>query len=232
MRRKFSLVGAGLVAVAAITMTLIVAFQITRHGWYDTGLKLPEQVSFWNEALVAYGTLALAVVTVASVWETQKVVHGEDLRFRQTRMPMLKVVNLRTDEDNLRVTVENVGDGPARNITLHCKAHVTWRWNEDGLADNRDKLEEADYDAEAWPMVSYLEPKANDDILLPQVEGDPRDALIRVNVAIQIDVSFMAIGYYDAFEDYYETEYSRTDVGFNPRRFTWRPPDKLLRSNP
>src|SRR5579862_6640495 len=85
--------------------------------------------------LVAAGTFVLAYFTWKSVSETKEVISGEDLRFRQSRMPMLRLerepmltMNTRK-EPGFQVIVQNDGDGPARDVEVRLRARVAIRFN-------------------------------------------------------------------------------------------------------
>ena len=111
-----SLVANMVIGAGGVTAALVVAFVCTHRLWYD-GLPSNEKVNFWNEALVAYGTLALAVVTVASVLETQTVIRGEDRRHQQGFAPLL-LLKFDKKDGAFKFIVSNVGLGIALKVLV------------------------------------------------------------------------------------------------------------------
>jgi glucan phosphoethanolaminetransferase (alkaline phosphatase superfamily) len=78
--RVVGLLAAGLLAAC------IVAFACSHQFWFDA-MRVEDKTSFFSNFFVAYGTSALALITWASVYETQRVVIGEDRRFQQSLAP-------------------------------------------------------------------------------------------------------------------------------------------------
>lgn len=234
MRRKISFVSIVVTGVALATGILMILFFLTKGVWYDTSLDVPARVSFWNEALVAYGTLALAIVTVASVWETQQVIKGEDLRFRQTRMPMLKIVALRPESTQYRVAISNVGEGAAREIKIDFKAEVEWKWSDQGFADNRDKKRKSSFNVRRQFTASYLEPDGSIEALVEAMNSEGDEAAMMPNPLLTNSVLDARIEYRDVFGSYYVTDYALSAGGVNLalESFIWNtPPDLGIRSD-
>jgi hypothetical protein len=161
-------------AVVLIVFALLVVLFAMRHSWFDNpSVYIERRVDILAQLLVALGTGALAVVTWASVYETQQVVAGDDLRFRQSRMPSVKILATERNYDQLagethyRVTLYNQGDGPARNVRLWLSATVTIRWNKQGLGTDRDQVAEEAFNAVDTHVSSYLQQGYEAEVAIP-----------------------------------------------------------------
>lgn len=212
--------------VAVLTIIGLVAVLLTHSAWYDP-LKPEQRVSFWIEAAVAYGTLALAVVTWGSVREGQDIIAAEDLRFRQARMPMVAVSNTHREQGGVHLALRNNGDGPAVNVHVTYDAHTTLVWNEQGPAENRDQRNETDVsiDNELWSSFMPV--------------GDPGECNrtfcakagmdFRVSALSSVNFRRLFIEYEDVFGFRYRTDHD-SDIGGElvPQRFTWTPPRELV----
>jgi hypothetical protein len=119
------------VAAALLLALFFLAFSATHWLWYDC-MSSEGKVHFWTDFAVAWGTTALAVVTWASVYETQQVLLGEDRRFRQSRIPVVTIAPNENGQyytihgNRFRLLLENVGDGPAIDVTLDMTLEVTY----------------------------------------------------------------------------------------------------------
>jgi hypothetical protein len=108
----------------------IVTFAATKHLWFDP-LRAGEKALFWTNVLVAFGTLALALVTVASMLGTRAVIRGEDRRFQQSLAPYVTASFYTADLDSPKreevrgFNLRNTGYGMARNIRVRIKAYYT-----------------------------------------------------------------------------------------------------------
>jgi hypothetical protein len=118
--------------ILIISIALAGAFFLTHASWYDH-LHAEQRTQFWNEFFVAYGTLALALVTWASVYETQQVLAGDDLRFRQDHMPVLWILEASPQLHlGYRVKIYNEGAGDARDAKLTFRARIGIVWKRPG----------------------------------------------------------------------------------------------------
>jgi hypothetical protein len=212
--------------VVGITAAGVLAFVMTHRLWYDC-LDLDHRVSFWAEALVAYGTLALAIVTWGSVRESQDIVAGEDLRFRQSRMPMVRVVRFYREQGGVNVGLRNDGDGPARDVRITFDAHTILRWNDQGLADQRDNVDENDV-VETRALFSSYMPVGKSGECDWGFGLKPTDVQF-VNAEPKVAVKKLIVEYEDVFGLQYATEYEPTPEGwFAVFQFKWHPPTGLL----
>ena len=104
-----------LLVLAVLHVVLIGLFFLTKASWYEK-LDGKEVVHFWTEFCVAYGTIVLAVVTAGSVFETHRVIVGEDRRFQLSRMPIIKLKKVMIHTCGFNFVFENKGDGPALDV--------------------------------------------------------------------------------------------------------------------
>jgi hypothetical protein len=130
----------------------LLVFAMTKARWYDH-LEPKEKVAFWTDTGVAAGTLALAVVTWVSVVATQDIVKNEDLRFRQSRMPLVKILESNYGDGLYRITLLNIGDGPAKDVTGDITATFTVRTM---MQDKSSVDHVRHYEEKHMFMVSYL----------------------------------------------------------------------------
>jgi len=217
-----------LLAVLIGTATMVVLFFATRTTWYDP-LALEHRISFWAEAFVAYGTLVLAIVTWTSVRETQLVIAAEDLRFRQSRMPMVAIIKTHREAGGVFVRAGNVGDGPARNVRLTFDAHTTLRWNAQGLAVERNEIDETDVAISREAISSFMPigEAGECEWLFGAREGNT------MVLSPESSVTFrkLTIEYEDVFGALYVTEHDHGIGGeIVPLRFKWVPPEELVPS--
>ena len=127
--------------VALGGLGLLVAFGVflyfTHGHWYD-GMQPEAKAHFWAEFFVAWGTTALALVTWASVYETQQVIIGEDRRFQQSRAPVVTIADQNTKffrvspSGLLTLAFENIGDGGALDVRLNLRASATYSFQRGG----------------------------------------------------------------------------------------------------
>lgn len=228
MRRAWPFSQKVAVGVLVATVIVIVVLYLTHLHWYDS-LKPEQRVAFINEALVAYGTLALAVVTWASVAETQQVLLGEDRRFRQSLMPVIKVLRSWPQKGEYLVSLINVGGGAARNIRIEYAANVHWTWNEQGTADKQDKFRHEEFSVRGWFVSSYLEPKGEVDFVLARVSVDGDVSSIMPNPTTINRITNARIFYQDVFGSDYETDYTIAPPrGINLEQFHWSAPESLI----
>lgn len=214
-----------IILVATVTVVMVAIFCWTHGAWYDL-LKPEQRTQFWNEALVAYGTLALAVVTWASVAETQLVLADEDLRFRRGRMPVIIASEAAQSTDGgFQIVLENIGDGAARDVILSFSSHVRTEWNNSGSADNRDQMKERDYSTEEFLFASYLPQKESLDCTF----GRPTSVTMVMSPLITTTVHSVHVVYHDVFASKFSTEYRITKgQPFNPQDFIWHAPPELV----
>ncbi len=213
------------VAIVFASILLAAAFLVTKRSWYDE-LPKEQRIHFWNEFAVAYGTLALAVVTWASVYETQQVLADEDLRFRRARMPVVVMQYARLSNGGLEIAIENIGDGAARDVHLTYSAHVNIAWDTTGLTGRRDKVTERDFTASRVLFASYLGEKRNGS---ETFDRDVSSDVLMVNPEITVAVRFVRIDYLDVFGSNFQTEHIINDQqAFNQQRFKWVPPPNLV----
>lgn len=127
----------GRVAVAiALGLGAIVLILWSNHGiWFDNPSDVVQRrMDIIGQLVVGIGTAALAIVTWASVYETQQVVTGEDLRFRQSRMPMVVLIDgigraQKPDKSPaLAGKIRNDGDGAAQHVRVSLEAMVRESW--------------------------------------------------------------------------------------------------------
>ena len=215
-------------AIAVLVMTVAggIAFLLTHSLWYDC-LDLEHKVSFWVEAAVAYGTIALAFVTWGSVRESQDIVTAEDLRFRQSRMPMVAVYATYREHGGVFFLLRNRGDGPAINVRVTFEARMILRWNKDGLADDRNESEETSVSAANERCSSFM--SVGDDGECKWLFGAKDREPYAMNAVSSITFSRLTIEYEDTFGGKYVTEHDPNVGGeIVPLRFTWTPPPVLV----
>ena len=217
--------------VVLVTVALIAMFLITHGTWYDH-LKLEQRTSFWNEALVAYGTLALAIVTWASVAETQRVIWGEDHRFRQSQMPVVSVYEIAPQVHlGYKVYLQNSGDGAARDVRIRIQATVKARYNhrdKDSGLNNEQGFQRIV--TAHWELVASYIPKHEKAEPAIYLECDIPKEVIDNLLSLDHSVDVLELRYTDVFGAEYETSYDLTGTVFDPRRFQWNPPGYLLKS--
>jgi hypothetical protein len=203
----------------------VATFFLTHGYWYDA--LAPEQKAlFWTEAMAAYGTLALAIVTWGSVRESQQVVADEGLRFRQARMPMVKVAVTRRELGGALIGLRNDGDGAAANVYVTFDAHTRITWNNSGSADH-DQEEENNVAGERELFSSFMPvgEAGERNILF----GAPDSPTMRPGASASIKFSRLVVEYDDVFGASYTTEHDCTVGGdLIPYQFVWNPPRELI----
>jgi hypothetical protein len=128
-----SLAGKVARGIVLALLLIVVVLLLTHKIWFDNPSDvIGRRMDILGQLVVGIGTAALAVVTWASVYETQQVVAGEDLRFRQSRMPMVSLSELPQiidqQDTGFNLKVQNRGDGPAQDVQLTFDAKVTYHW--------------------------------------------------------------------------------------------------------
>lgn len=228
MQARRGIASRAMVVVVVLTTAGVLGFLLTHSLWYDC-LDLGQKVSFWVEAAVAYGTLALAIVTWASVRESQDIVDGENLRFRLGRMPMVAVSKTYREHGGVFLRLRNSGDGPALNVRVSFDATTTLRWNDQGLAgaESFNKSETNDVTGN-YELCSSFMPVGD----MGQCEwlfgALAKDAPL-MNAQSSITFRRLLISYEDTFGGEYITEHdSNVGGGIVPLRFLWKPPADLV----
>jgi heme exporter protein D len=114
----------GLVAWGFII--LVLGFTFTKHFWFDI-LSPDNKALFWTNAFVAIGTLALAVVTVVSLFQTRAVISGEDRRQQQGFAPLLTLGDHFNSNEEYQpgYTLYNIGKGVALQISVRVTGEAT-----------------------------------------------------------------------------------------------------------
>jgi hypothetical protein len=229
------------VAVAISALALLVAFFATHHLWFDNpSAYVQRRLDILAQLLVAFGTSALAVVTWASVYETQQVLAGEDLRFRQSRMPSLKIsgtereYNQLTGKTLFRVTVYNQGDGPARKVRLWLSSTVKIRWNRQGLSTDRNQVAEDSFQAEDLFVSSYIQQGYQVDVQIPAdlPKDSEREAFLAVSPWTENSIKHARLCYDDMFGEPYESRYIvASGQLFNSEKYDWLTPESLILGN-
>jgi hypothetical protein len=134
--KLFSSLSGRVVVSIAIALLLIVLVLFITHGiWFDNPSEvIQRRMDIIGQLVVGIGTAALAVVTLASVYETQQVVSGEDLRFRQSRMPAVVLEDMPQSaraadgKPAFNVHFRNDGEGPAQDIEVSVEGTLHRAW--------------------------------------------------------------------------------------------------------
>lgn len=218
----------GLVPVAVII--LIALFVATRHSWFDP-LHSPDKALFWTNAAVAFGTIALAMVTAGSVWESREILRQEDVRHQESYGPIVTV------EPHFRwgsldgFYLRNTGLGPA--IKMHIRYTGEVRAYE-AVVEQRDNKRVLTGEER---LVSTTEFSVDSDLdLVIHAPGSRsidlgQDLNVLVQRAGDNRISFrdILLKYHDVFGNEYATEYpSFTIDGSQPFRWV-RPTIKARR---
>jgi hypothetical protein len=234
-------VAVGIVAVLAV---MIAFLTLTHKVWFDSPTDImARRMDILGQLIVGIGTAALAVVTWASVYETQQVVSGEDLRFRQSRMPMLclfEVPEPIADQTatGFNIKVQNNGDGPAQDVRAALSATVTYGWNvqavrEEGGQKHTDppvpgEVQEVVVPADFIFLSSYLRQNESATAYIRYVRPATPKGTTGQNVILGSfgwTLRSVRITYKDVFGEGFETHYNAGDKGISTRRFTVvRPP--------
>lgn len=208
--RRISLPVYAAIAAGLILLAFFVYLRFTHGSWYDSMLP-KERVAFWTEFGVSFGTIALALVTWASVYETQQVLRGEDWRFRQSRLPMIRTyaaygaagntapsTYLHYDGSDLHLMVTNDGDGPAKDVRLQFSLTTTYRRRPDTVGNQtlsvtteRDVLVSSYLGAKVQAVATIRDPNTPEE----------------TTGLILITVERLQIAYDDAFDGRYLTSY-------------------------
>lgn len=114
----------GLVAWGLIIAVL--TFVFTKHLWFDL-LSPDNKALFWTNVFVAVGTLALAVVTVVSLFQTRAVIFGEDRRHQQGFAPLLTLSDHFNSHEEYQpgYTLYNIGKGIALHVSVRVAGEAT-----------------------------------------------------------------------------------------------------------
>lgn len=151
--------------VLALLVAFVIVFYASHSTWYDT-MKPEEKARFWSEFGVSFGTISLAVVTWASVYETQEVLRGEDRRFQRSRAPMVAIALQEVVDDEGDIThtwvrdlglvggrliiLRNDGGGPALGVCLSATVQSSDRVSDPEFDPDR---QESVYEV---PLTAYL----------------------------------------------------------------------------
>lgn len=219
---------------AWVFVTAVILFFATKHLWFDS-LQAGEKAIFWTNVAVAFGTLALAVVTLASVLETRAVLRGEDRRHEQSYAPFLTLGDyLNTDEKyEGGYTVRNSGMGIALSITFEVRGRVTvasfdfppgpvdapMTTIEEQTAYREKYKELNDFDISDQESLSASFPGGYD-TFSQEILKSPPGPLAEIE---DVTYSHCVLRYHDIFGNRYETRY--TDDRLD--RFDWVQPVNL-----
>lgn len=209
---------------------LILVYLNTRGSWYNP-LDLKEQVAFWTAFAVAYGTLALALVTLVSVQETQRVVVGEDRRFRASRMPMVKLLSAKTTvPSGYTLKMINNGDGPAMNVRVSFAGMVRYdlmKLSTTALTNVQRSSYQKYFNAERVIVTSHLGVKEECTLFLPdeQLDGMLRNGIPSSITQTLPTIDLCEIYYNDQFDEMYATQYGdNAGVSFDVANGIWKRP--------
>jgi len=204
-------------------IVFIIAFLFTHGLWFDW-MQPGEKAKFWSDFAVAYGTICLAIVTWASVAETQQVILGEDRRFQQARVPMLRYMdgfgNARPgdfakywhlDGGELQLLIENIGDGPALDITARQLVMTAMFEPVGAIIAGQNRSSQPFEPTRNGLVTGFLAARSSITLRIPfsVPRGLNFDGFESQGVAV--------IGYYDAFGKEYITRYD--NFGAEPQRF-------------
>lgn len=227
-----SLSGRVAVGIAVAMLSIALVLFITHGVWFDNpAAAIQRRMDIIGQLIVGVGTAALAVVTWASVYETQQVVLGEDLRFRQSRMPAIVLEDLpqsaRTADDKpaFNIHFRNDGEGPAQDVEVSVEGTVqqTWQVQRVRLEAGRPVADpavpggtvEADLPTASLHGASYLKPADSGAVGLPLPElkvPESTEDLITQTFAQGWTIRSITIRYKDVFGQQFETAY-RTEEG-------------------
>ena len=204
-----------------------------------------------SQALVAIGTLALAIVTVGSVLETKQIISSEDLRFQQSKMPMVRIVEANVWRDDIRSWVSedqltsdrqpapcyrveyiNQGEGPALNVRLEFRSIVKTQYfpivvqavGESGIRESL-KLESM-VSHTGDQLASYVPPKISDFVHLGIEHLEPI-ARAGAHMFFTNEIEQAVLIYEDMFGLEYKTFYDNPNL-WRPTLHRWERPEKLM----
>lgn len=210
-------------------LLVILALVLTHSIWFDNPSDTTQRrMDIVGQLVVGIGTAALAIVTWASVYETQQVVSGEDTRFRQSRMPMIALGAVpdpvRGDDGKVyfKVPFHNAGDGPAQDIQVAIKGTVQLLWStqrvrlEGGRKVSDPPIHAGDKEAKIgasfFAAGFFLRAGDSGDGLVPYPQLEfPRGSedLIVVNQESRNNIEHVTIKYTDVFGEEFTTTHSR-----------------------
>ena len=197
----------GAIRTLVLVLGLIALYgggQYAMNHW--TTWTAETKASVW----VAFGTLALAIVTVVSVLETRAVVRGEDRRMQQGLAPYV-TARFRTVMRNEGNEIEgfvfkNSGYGIARNVSIRVEAYYSPYIEGDTYDERLESAKKA--------KASMLTLDAACDVI---AEKEPASASISLMDNIRVYGSGIKSGdvlvvtarikYLDTFGNHYETIY-------------------------
>lgn len=219
------LIGWALILAFAILGLSLLGIYLWHGCWYDV-LTAEQKANFWTNYGVGFGTLALAIMTVASILETQGVIKAEDKRFMQSRVPA--VVVTATDpaypfrvqpHGRIEMIFENVGDGPAIDATITLDLRL--RFLRPGTGPNTEEFADELITRTNAVLFSYLASKEKRIIHFPfsrQLRTDEGEyALPKVE---RLEIKFK-----DTFGNSYTIRYP--DLMKNPQEFEREVPDAV-----
>jgi hypothetical protein len=208
-------------AVGAVLVVFLLYFVFTHGQWFDE-MKTSEKVKFWSDFGVSFGTIALALVTGASVFETQDVLQSEDRRFRQSRMPMVRMneayVTRRADNvdgalpmttsfiliepSDYILNLMNDGDGPALNVRITMTLTV---YKEIRAGEGAGTTEDDKFHKSSELLSSFLSPGSAREVRFKDVYTD------MYRRPLNHQYGAILITYDDSFGDSYSTMYPNFD---------------------
>lgn len=233
-----SLSGRVAVGIAVALLLIVLALLTTRGIWFDNpDAAVQRRMDIIGQLIVGIGTAALAVVTWASVYETQQVLAGEDRRFRESRMPLV-VLSALPDENAqmgdktpaFKLTFRNIGDGAAQDVRISAAGTVrlTWQTQKVRLEAGRkvtDPPQGGDYaqggiSEEFVRAGSYLQVNTPTTVFIRQPTlraPDSADSELVLNESRFLNVTRVTIRYTDVFGEEFTTTHSRKEgKGFLP----------------
>lgn len=221
MKQGFGITGTGAFILAlSLLGVFLVVFALSHQCWYDH-MRPEDQVKFWTDFGVAYGTIALALVTGASVFETQRVVKGEDRRFRQSRIPTVAVIADNTyfyrvteHEPQVQMLFSNIGDGPAVDVTITMDATVKYVMAAQPLGAEEQSCGTEPMKMDRKFLVSFLPKKGQHQLTHPLKYKQPE---FRVDYPRGINFRSLRIDFKDTFGYSYVVNYP--DFNKNPNYF-------------
>jgi hypothetical protein len=161
---------------------------------------------------------------------TQDIVKNEDLRFRQSRMPLVKIFESNYGDGLYWITLLNIGDGPAKNVYGDITASYTVRTK---LTDESTVDHVRHYEGKSKFMVSYL-PATKACKVSFEVASESGKEYAGGLIAQDEYCSILhaVIRYKDMFGGDFITDHMvQANGGFNSDRFEWIVAPELLRNS-